>query len=510
MDSNNLLHGFFFAGTVTGLSMLASLSHADTAFNPANTSVQMFHWRWNDLAKECSSAIGPIGYGAIQISPPQASKVAGHWWDIYQPVNFNSLDSRMGTESELKSMISACHAAKVRVYADIVMNQVAGDSSATFKSTDGSEWDSQSLAYPQFSQNDFHGACYIEPADYQNNAAKVRDCRLNNLPDLNQSSSYVQGVAVNYMKKLLALGIDGFRLDAAKHQNSDDINKILAAVKTAYPLTISGEKIWVTQEIIPDGSSSRSDYYKNGTVNEFNYTTALLKAFRQKDGFNLASIPAMIGIFGNWGGSFRLMPPERSTVFVNNWDTERNSETSLNASNQSYNDRYNSKRYDLANVFMLALPYGEAQVHSGFNFSDPEADAPSASPLDSSANPDNRSGWDFIHRANAIASMVRFRSATEGQDVNNWVTGSGNQIAFSRGNAGFVALNNSPSAWLKTFNTGLPEGIYCDVITKKFSTPNDMCTNKVAVDGKGNASLAVPGDSGSVVPAIAIYSGSKL
>ncbi len=68
----------------------------------------------------------------MQISPPGASKNANGWWGVYRPVNFANLTSRMGTPARLQSMINACHAAGVRVYADIVVNQMAdGSGTAT-------------------------------------------------------------------------------------------------------------------------------------------------------------------------------------------------------------------------------------------------------------------------------------------------------------------------------------------------------------------------------------------
>ena len=33
--------------------------------------VQMFEWRWTDLAHECEEYLGPTGYTAVQTSPPQ-------------------------------------------------------------------------------------------------------------------------------------------------------------------------------------------------------------------------------------------------------------------------------------------------------------------------------------------------------------------------------------------------------------------------------------------------------
>ena len=56
--------------------------------------------------------LGPAGYGAVQVAPPEDSiSVAGHpWWDIYQPAGYD-LNSRMGTRAQFAAMVTACHAA---------------------------------------------------------------------------------------------------------------------------------------------------------------------------------------------------------------------------------------------------------------------------------------------------------------------------------------------------------------------------------------------------------------
>ncbi|GAB7129583.1 carbohydrate-binding module family 20 domain-containing protein [Silvimonas sp. JCM 19000] len=494
---------------------IASSQAATTSssFNASGASVQLFHWRWADIGKECTDFIGPKGYGAVQISPPQATKIAGAWWDIYQPVNFGSLTSRMGTEAQLSAMIASCHAAHVRVYADLVVNQMGLDSSNTYSATDGSSWNKDTLTYPQFSSADFHSACDIQSSDYgtPGNRNNVMLCRLNGMPDLATESSYVQGVISTYMKKLLALGVDGFRIDAAKHQQPGSLNTILNTVKAAYPTTLAGESIWVTQEVIPDGNVVRSDYYQNGTLNEFQFTYAMRDVFRNNNGLNLASIPTVMGTPGNWGGTWGFVQPAYATVFVNNWDTERSGTDSLNASNYTgaTNDSSGTKRYDLANIFMLAWPYGEAMVHSGYRFTTSDQDAPTASPYDSSGNAQINVNWDFIHRWSDIANMVGFRTATSGQGVSNWTTGTGNQIAFSRGAVGFVAINNDTSAWTKTFQTGLPAGTYCNVVHGLVSGTS-CASDSVTVDSSGNATITLPANGGSTVPAVAIYTGQKL
>ena len=490
---------------------LAIAASGAFALNPSDTSVQMFEWSWNDLATECTQFLGPQGYGGIQISPPHAAKITGNWWDVYQPVNYVALTSKMGTPAQLQAMVNTCHAAGVRVYADVVVNQMAGDSGTA---TDGSTWNAATLTYPYFSANDFHAACDIQAADYNSAAGRsdVQTCRLVGLPDLNSESSYVRGQVVNYLDALLALGIDGFRLDAAKHQAAASLQAIVNSVRTTHPKTNQGEAIWITQEIVPDGEVVRSDYFPIGTVNEFQFTYAMHDAWRGLNGSSPSTIPTMMGTWNNWGGTWGFVQPTNATVFVNNWDTERNG-SSLAASNYTgavTNDTQGSHRYDLANIFMLAQGYGEAQLHSGFRFTNQDQDRPSASPYVNGVAQVNVN-WDFIHRWGDIAPMVKFRSAAHGQAQQNWVTGNANQIAFGRGNVGFVALNNTTAAWQRSFYTGLPAGTYCNVVHGVKNAAGTACaSDTVTVDASGNASINVPADGGATVPAVAIYTGQAI
>ncbi|MFG6487658.1 carbohydrate-binding module family 20 domain-containing protein [Roseateles sp. BYS78W] len=494
--------------TCTAAATLATFTAPAQALNPNTTSVQMFEWAWPDIATECTQWLGPKGFGGVQISPPSASKNANGWWGVYQPVNYANLTSRMGTPAQLQSMISTCHAAGVRVYADIVVNQMA-DGSGT--ATDGSTWNASTLTYPYFSANDFHANCSIADSDYNSAAGRsnVQNCRLGGLPDLATESSYVQGQIANYLKALLALGVDGFRIDAAKHMPASAWTSIMAAVKASYPTTLQGESIWLTQEIINDGEVDRPSYLPIGTINEFQFTYAMRDAFRNANGLNLASIPTVMGTWGNWGGSWGFLQPQNATVFITNWDTERNG-SSLNINNNGGADAA-GMRYTLAHIFMLAQGYGEAQLYSGFKFTSTDADRPSTSPY-SGGVPQVNVVWDFAHRWTPLANMVGFRNAAAGQAQQNWVVGdNSNQVAFSRGSVGFAAFNNSGSSWTRTFATGLPAGTYCNVINGTKTSDGSACTaDSVTVDASGNASFTVPANNSGSTPAVAIYAGQKV
>jgi len=496
--------------SLVGASLLgAALTFAAPAsaasFNPADTSVQMFRWKWNDIAKECTNWLGPQGYGAVQVSPPHASRVIGTWYDVYQPVNYTRLDSLMGTEAEFQSMINTCHAAGVRVYADVVANQMSQGSGTA---SDGSRWDARALSYPNFSSADFHATCQIASSDYgARDRTRVTTCRLNDLPDLHTGSTYVQGQIRNYLNKLVAMGVDGVRLDAAKHMAPGEI---AAFLNGASRTTTSGEALWFTQEVIPDGGAKAIDYVGTGSVNEFHYVYAMKEMFQNVNGASVSQLRTIMGTPESWGGSWGFIPSDKATVFINNWDTERGEHgpSSLAASNftGAANDTVGSKRYQLANILMLAWPYGAAQVHSGFRFTNRDQGPPAASPFDANGNALVNVQWDFIHRWPEISNMVAFRAATAGEGVKNFTSGTRNQIAFSRGAKGFVAINNDSAAWNASLATGLPAGTYCNVVSGRLNAAGTDCSGaKVVVSNSGVATVNLGSVNGATVPAVALH-----
>lgn len=46
--------------------------------------VQLFEWNWTSVAAECTSTLGPKGYGYVQVSPPQEHVNSSPWWVSYQ------------------------------------------------------------------------------------------------------------------------------------------------------------------------------------------------------------------------------------------------------------------------------------------------------------------------------------------------------------------------------------------------------------------------------------------
>ena len=81
--------------------------------------------------------------------------------------------------------------------------------------------------------------------------------------------------------------------------------------------------------------------------------------------------------------------------------------------------------------------------------------------------------------------MVEFRNVVAGTSIENWWSNDDQQIAFCRGNKGFIVFTNWGDVE-RDLQTCLPPGIYCDVISGKLVGGN--CTGKsvtVKRDGKG-------------------------
>lgn len=109
------------------------------------------------------------------------------------------------------------------------------------------------------------------------------------------------------------------------------------------------------------------------------------------------------------------MSSSKAAGFVDNHDTERGGDT-LN-----YKDGAN---YTLANVFMLAWPYGSPGVHSGYEWSDKDAGPPGGGAVNACYS----DGWKCQHAWREIPSMVGFRNTARGEAVTNWWDNGGGQI----------------------------------------------------------------------------------
>lgn len=440
--------------------------------------VHLFQWPWASVANECGAVLGPKGFGGVQVSPPQEHVVrpGRPWWQDYQPVSYQ-LTSRRGNRAGFAAMVGACHAAGVKVYVDAVVNHMAGGAS-TGAGSGGSAYSQYAYPAVPYGTGDFHHCGRNGNDDIVNwgDRWEVQNCELVDLSDLKTESAYVRGKLTVYLDDLVSLGVDGFRVDAAKHLPAADLAAIVGPV-TGDP--------YVFSEVIEGGAGEPApeEYAGIGDVTEFRYGDVVGTAFR--DG-NLSGLNSL-------ASQMRLGSGD-AVAFVDNHDTQRNGRAKLTYKNGS--------PYALAEAFMIAYPYGVPQVMSSFTFSDPEAGPPAAGNGTTSAVSCG-SGWACEHRWRTTANMVALRNAAAGAPVTDWWSNGGDQVAFGRGGAAYVAFNRGGTALTRTFQTSLAAGTYCDVMNGDFT--GGTCTGPAyQVDTSGRVTATVPAGG-----ALALHTGAR-
>jgi alpha-amylase len=559
----------------------------------ATVFVHLIEWTWNDIAQECEEFLGSKGYFAVQISPPNEHRLllGRPWYERYQPVSYK-LTSRSGTRQELIQMIQRCRNAGVRIYADAVINHMAscrpacdtrqpqfgnrGVGGSTYQPGefrfinlfDDEDKNRVPGALQSYVPEHFHRGC--TQVTNWDDAGHVQNCELERLADLATEREDVRNTIANYLVSLFAVGIDGLRIDAAKHFPPADLRAILTKAAQSANVRIENTDInpngartvLVYQEFIgrpPDANAA----YANGKVLEFEYGKKVAEKFLAGE---LSPFNGQVPFGEGWG----LQPSLISIAFIDNHDNQRGH----GGGGQTIKDiRNNLTAYTLANIFMLAWPYGYTNVMSSYRFGSGHlwlhdqhleqditriADLPVhddflgpphnathktvLQPADYSAAAtwttrsvwvnqggnrrntcfDDGSKWMCEHRWRQIANMVGFRNAvnTNWDRVANWWTNGNRQIAFGRGALGFVLINAQPATDPSTFGpegngwiqTGLPAGRYCDVINSNITADKTRC---IMENGQNVTPVTVFADGKANIPvramdAVAIHVGARL
>lgn len=413
----------------------------------SSVGVQLFQFPWESVGEQCTDVLGPAGYDWVLVSPATEHIVAPEWWASYQVVSYK-IESRLGTREQFDEMVTTCHEAGVRVIADAVINHMTG-------LDEGVGWAGSPFTHMEYpgiyGEADFHD-CGLTPNNDIGNyhdAEEVQTCELSNLADLDTSSEYVQGVIRAYLTDLVTLGVDGFRIDAAKHMAPEDIKEILIGLPS---------QAWVIQEVIQaSGEAVQPDqYYDNGSVFEFRY---------------MRDIPGIVAgsswnQFLRMGTGSQYAPPELAVPFVTNHDTERNGQS------MTYRD---GAEYQLATTLMILQGYGSPMVYSGYSFSDRDAGAPTAE--DGTVLPATCiEGWEpaadgeFVcaHTWPMVRAAVRF-DAVAGEEPLTEVFSERDVIGLERGD-GLAVVNRGEAPVTVDVPTELPDGEYCDLASECATT----------------------------------------
>ncbi len=507
--------------SLIALSLAGAISMPAFAQSNGDTFVHLFEWDWDDIGRECTDFLGPKGYKAVQVPPPQEhrSKDFGAddedaWWLRYQPMSYSIGNSRSGTEAQFQQMVTDCNNAGVDIYVDAVINHLAADGGQGTPSTEGRTAQDKFYPYIPYDNNNFNncGKPEIEGGDYNNNAFNVRYCDLVKLDDLKTGSEKVRSNIVGFMNGLIDMGVKGFRIDAAKHMPPADIQNIISRLK---PITGTNTPVYIFQEVIdkvPGSEAIRATEYSGfSDVTEFQWAENIGRKFQNlfEPQFGANGKLADLETIGSpaWG----MLPSDKAVIFVSNHDDQRGDGRFAVV---DFNDEQGLNF--IAEAYQMAQAYGYPKVMSSYYFNANEPRAVSRPAIEGPDSPiggceapygPNRGGsegWVCEHRWEGLANMVAFRKAAENQPQTNWWDNNSNQIAFGRNGKGFIAINADDFAMQQQLTTGMADGDYCNILEGSFV--GNQCTGQVISVSGGKINVDLPNKN----TALAIHVNAKL
>jgi alpha-amylase len=328
-------------GTIGLLTLVLTPLNLQAAEQPT-AIFHAFDQSYSDVRKIVCT-LADQGYSHVQLAPAQKSNPAQDWWARYQPVDYATIAGK-GSESDLKTLIKTAHDCKLKVIADVVFNHMGN--------LDGKDDFEDLTAFPGLTPKDFYtksdklGAkpCDINYED--GNRTTELDCWLGGLPDLKPTDT-VKKVHKAHLKKLLNLGIDGFRFDAAKHMPNAQLQEYLDFINAE-----SKGKTWNYLEVITDRDTKPSDYNSLAAITDFILYGSMKTAFMFGGDLRSLRIPSAID-------------DSRSVTFGRNHDTIRElNDKAINPYDKA-EDAY------LATAYVLARQSGTPLI---FNWDN--ADAP--------------------------------------------------------------------------------------------------------------------------------------
>lgn len=405
-----------------------------------------FNWKYAEILGRVED-IRRAGYGAILIPPPLYSDPDGdQWWQRYQPKDYRVLLSWLGGKRELEALLEACHAgdAPMRVYADLVLNHMANEARDDRFDFPGraelERYRSRRALYDEnrlygdlgaglFSAADFNHAGEIEGAEWGDRAA-VQEQNLSGLPDL-RDSAWVLAQQRQMVDAMIAMGFDGFRVDAIKHITERMIDNLADRPE------VRG-RFWFGEVLTGGDQDERvflGPFLRETWISAYDFPlfTTMREAFAPGGSLLALADPGRDG---------NALPWDRAVTFVVNHDIP-------------HNDVFRAWLLDrqdehLAHAYILGRDGGVPLVYSDHDESPHEAD---------------RGRWRDAWKREDLAAMVRFHNAVHGAPM-VVLAASDTLLVFRRGDRGIVAINKAGFGQWAEFSTwglGNP-GRYRDLI----------------------------------------------
>ncbi len=216
-----------------------------------------------------------LGFNGIWLMPIMPSATY-HKYDV---TDYCEIDPEYGTMDDFKELLAQCHERGINVIIDFVMNHTSSKhewftTACNYLSNLGDKEPSESecpyFGYYNFSKEKVNGDYYKVPgADWYYEGKFWSE-----MPDLNLANEALRAEFDNIVSFWLDLGVDGFRLDAAKEYYSDNIPanvEVLSWFNTM--VKEKNEDAYIVAEVWSD-MNAYAQYYESGIDSVFNFAFA--------------------------------------------------------------------------------------------------------------------------------------------------------------------------------------------------------------------------------------------
>ena len=402
-------------------------------------------WSFNSI-KQNMKRISESGYSAIQTSPINGIIEGddggmeiygdGKWYFAYQPTNYNIGNYMLGTEEEFKAMCTEAHNYGVKVIVDVVANHTTP---------------SKNLVASEL--RNIAGGLYHSDSGNSDDARRNMTQWYNGLPDVKTQNPNYQQVILNFLKKAVADGADGFRYDTAKHIELPDDDPSYAS--EFWPTVLANGSTFQYGEALQGVNTEEKKATRLADYSKIMHVTASAYGNSIRDYFltNSGTASTLKGYNSEGAASDRLV------MWVESHDTYANGETPNNVvssywlTNQQIRIGWAmiAARSDTTTLF-FSRPYG----------SSPSTDR----------KRDGSTIWGTNHLGDAgddnyfhpeVVAVNKFRNAMIGESETLANVGSKKNFMVTRGTRGAVITNNADTDLvINNRAVTLAQGTYTD------------------------------------------------
>lgn len=421
--------------------------------NATNTETILHVWSWNfPTIAENMKTIDDAGFTMLQTSPvnacfsPEGANIRildekeGNWYHYYQPTDWTIGNNILGTEEEMKVMLDSAKKYNIRVLVDVLPNHTAFDidlvSDEFYAAVGGRE--------KMFHTNGLKGIRHYS------DRTQCTHQGVGGLPDVNTENPHFQKYYMEFVNKLIKMGVRGFRYDTAKHigVHSDPLDVEAGVTENDFwdvatgrkevlgvSLAIPYDSLFVYGEVLQDKGVPEAEYagYFGQTASSYGHVLCKVIENRSAKDIDIVS----------W---YHSAAPEYLTTWVESHDTYCNANETADLTDAQIRTAW---------VFLTARQNGTPLFFS----------RPMNSTRDNFFG-DNllgaRGNDEFFHPE--VVAVNKFRQAMKGQLEDIQISEEGKVASVNRGNKGVAIVNFSLDQTPVDLPTGLADGTYTDVV----------------------------------------------